>query len=311
MNLSEIKSVKENADIIRVISHFLPLQHKGLNYISRCPFHNEKSKSFTVNAKKNIFKCFGCGVKGDAIDFVAKQRNIPFKEAVHWVAEFQNITLEAEYSVTAYIEPQTSYLPLNLITPYTMDNNFIQWLKTVFPDHSQLPYPISTTQYWNNAVCFWYVDKDDQVRSGKVMQYNPENGKRIKEPEPLVTWVHKVMRIPDYNMKICLFGENLLKLYPNYIVCLVESEKTAIVASIRYPKFLWLAFGSLTNFTVERCMPLTGRRVILYPDVGAEKRWQAKMEEIQPLLSSIQFSLKVTNSTVIGYDLCDYIVDNL
>lgn len=311
MNLSDIKQIKNNADIIKVIGHFLDIKPKQNNFVSKCPFHEEKSMSFTVNRTKNIFKCFGCGASGDSIDFVMKVKNFNYGQAIEWISNFQNIQLDKEYIYIPEPERPVSYLPISIIKPYKMPNNFMIWLKSIFPDHKELVYPISSSGYWEGSVCFWYIDIDDNVRSGKIMQYNPENGKRIKDPEPLVTWVHKVLRISDYNMEMCLFGEHLIKKFTKHKICIVESEKTAIVASIVHPGFLWIASGSLSNLTIKRCQVLDGRDVILYPDVGAEGKWTEKMEQLKELLPNTKWSLRKCDNNTKGYDLCDFILDKL
>jgi len=315
MTLSEIKSVKKNSDIVKVIHHFIELKREGANYIARCPFHNEKSKSFTVSQSRGIFKCFGCGKSGDVIDFVQSHKGITQTEAVQWCADFQNITIQPEYKAEPYIEPVISYFPretfLNAMnSPKRYDNNFMKWLWSVYPD-GYIPYHISTSKHWHGSVVFWYEDDRGLIRSGKIMQYDPETGKRVKEPKPLITWVHKVLRIPNFNFEICLFGEHLLNLYPGRPVCIVESEKTAIIASIAYPKYIWLASGSLTNLNYKRCKVLAKRNVTLYPDVGAEDRWQEKMEQLQRLMSDTTYKLVGLKSEVKGYDLCDYILERL
>ena len=64
--ISNVAQIKERADIIEVIGNFIPLKKAGVNYLSNCPFHTEKSGSFVVSPKKQIYHCFGCGVSGDA-----------------------------------------------------------------------------------------------------------------------------------------------------------------------------------------------------------------------------------------------------
>jgi len=87
-NIEEIKQV---SNIVDVVSTYLPLKKSGANYTCTCPFHNEKSGSFTVNASKNIFKCFGCGESGNSIDFLIKYKKIELQEALHILAEKYNI----------------------------------------------------------------------------------------------------------------------------------------------------------------------------------------------------------------------------
>ena len=313
MEVATIKQVKNEADILKVIGHFVELKKDGANYVGSCPFHNERSNSFIVSKSKNIFKCFGCGAGGDLIDFVIKKNNLTYGQAIKWIVDFHSLKLTPEYKPKQYIELPTSFIdPKFYYSSIKSDkpNNFTDWLNSIFPAVNII-YPISTSKHWIGSVTFWYIDIDKNIRSGKIMQYNPKNGKRVKEPKPLVTWVHKVLKIKDFNIQTCLFGEHLLSEYPDKKVAIVESEKTAIVASIKYPKILWIASGSLSNLTVKRCEVLKDRHVLLYPDVGAESKWIEKAKQLAEFMPTTTFDVRCIDSDIKGYDLCDYIIDNL
>ncbi len=88
-----INEVKENNDIIEVVSQYVSLKRSGRNYFGLCPFHNEKSPSFSVSPDKQIFHCFGCGVGGNVISFISKIEGIGFKEAIENLADRANIKL--------------------------------------------------------------------------------------------------------------------------------------------------------------------------------------------------------------------------
>lgn len=88
-----IEEIKANINIVDVISSYVVLKRQGRNYFGLCPFHNEKSPSFSVSESKQIFHCFGCGVGGDVVGFLKKIENIEFKEAIEILAERANITL--------------------------------------------------------------------------------------------------------------------------------------------------------------------------------------------------------------------------
>lgn len=93
-----LNSVRENNDIVDVISQYVHLKRSGRNYFGICPFHNEKSPSLSVSPDKQIFHCFGCGVGGNVISFISKIEGIGFKEAVENLAERANITLPTLYN---------------------------------------------------------------------------------------------------------------------------------------------------------------------------------------------------------------------
>jgi DNA primase len=87
------EEVKNQADIVRIISDYLPLKKKGRNYLANCPFHTEKTPSFNVNPVKQIFHCFGCSVGGDVFGFVMQIERCDFVQAVKIVAEKVGIAL--------------------------------------------------------------------------------------------------------------------------------------------------------------------------------------------------------------------------
>lgn len=94
-----IDQVIETAQVEEVISHFVNLRRRGVNMIGLCPFHDEKTPSFTVSPSKNIYKCFGCGRGGNAVSFVMEHEGYSFPEAIRYLAKMYNINLvETEQS---------------------------------------------------------------------------------------------------------------------------------------------------------------------------------------------------------------------
>ena len=88
-----IEEVISNTDIVDLIGQYVPLKRRGANYIGLCPFHREKTPSFTVAPDKQIFKCFGCSEGGTAIQFIKKIENLDFREALEFLADKNNIDL--------------------------------------------------------------------------------------------------------------------------------------------------------------------------------------------------------------------------
>ena len=88
-----IEEVRSRNDIVDVVGQYVHLQKKGSNYFGRCPFHNEKSGSFSVSSHKQMFYCFGCGAGGNVITFLMKYDNLTFQEAVKQLAERAGIKL--------------------------------------------------------------------------------------------------------------------------------------------------------------------------------------------------------------------------
>ncbi len=97
-----IEEVRQKSDIVDVISGYVGLQKKGSNYMCCCPFHGEKTPSFSVNRSRQIYKCFGCGEGGNVITFVMKYENCTFPEALKMLADKAGVALpQMEYSEEA------------------------------------------------------------------------------------------------------------------------------------------------------------------------------------------------------------------
>ena len=96
MRISEelIERIKQENDIVDIISETVRLKRSGRNYMGLCPFHNDHSPSFSVSQDKQIYKCFSCGEAGNVFTFVMKQKNLNFLEAAKYLAEKVNIPLD-------------------------------------------------------------------------------------------------------------------------------------------------------------------------------------------------------------------------
>lgn len=101
MQISEeiLEKIKEANDIVDVISESVRLKKSGRSFSGLCPFHNEKSPSFSVSQEKQIYKCFGCGESGNVITFVMKNKHMPFMDAIKFLADRSNIVLQEEARV--------------------------------------------------------------------------------------------------------------------------------------------------------------------------------------------------------------------
>jgi DNA primase len=92
-----IQQIQNRIDIIEIIGGFVKLKKRGANYLGLCPFHNEKTPSFTVSPSKEIYKCFGCGRSGNTISFIMEHEKYSYVEALKWLAAKYNIEIEEEY----------------------------------------------------------------------------------------------------------------------------------------------------------------------------------------------------------------------
>jgi DNA primase len=89
-----IQQIQSRIDILDIVGSFVKLKRRGANYLGLCPFHNEKTPSFTVSPTKEIYKCFGCGRSGNAIGFLMEHEKYSFVEALRWLAQKYGVEIE-------------------------------------------------------------------------------------------------------------------------------------------------------------------------------------------------------------------------
>lgn len=123
-----IDKIFNAADIVDVIQDFVHLKKRGANYIGLCPFHNEKTPSFSVSQTKGIFKCFGCGESGNSVSFIMKHEKISYPEALKYLAKKYHITIEEKQLTEEEKQQKTERESLLIITKfaqkYFTDNLF-------------------------------------------------------------------------------------------------------------------------------------------------------------------------------------------
>jgi hypothetical protein len=207
--------------------------------------------------------------------------------------------------VAGFKRSLNSYDKNNLVTFLTKNLGSIATNKLIEK------YFIGTSDKWPGATIFWQIDLKGKIRTGKIMLYNSDTGKRIKEPYDHITWVHKQLNTREYELKQSFYGEHLLhdKSKP---VALVESEKTAIIASAYLPMFNWLAVGNISSLSEAKCRVLSGRNVVLYPDLNAFGLWSKKAKELSSItnfsVSDLLERKATTEERLKGLDLADYLI---
>ena len=283
----------------------------GAKY-SICPIcsnqrKKQKQKCMMLDWQTGIGTCQHCGA---IIQLHEKETNNNFRK--NEITRHSKQLLSVKPQATSYISKEIFKKSFS----HYSDNQLIQYLTSLFgktkTDELIRKYRIGTSKHWQGASVFWQIDHQLQIRTGKIMLYNAQTGKRIKQPFNHINWVHNVLKLKDYNLKQCLFGEHLLNdIQP---AALVESEKTAIIADAYLPRFTWLAVGSLNNLTVEKCKILNHRTVVLYPDLNAYKQWTDKAKQIEQklnikfIISEILLNKATQTQISAGYDLADYLV---
>lgn len=194
------------------------------------------------------------------------------------------------------------------------NNNFVKFLIKTFGENITIDlikkYYIGSSKHWNNSTVFYQKDTEGKIRTGKIMLYNPETGKRVKEPFDHITWLHSLLKINDFSLVQCLFGLHLIK-DTTKTIAIVESEKTAIIASVYLPQFIWLATGGKQNLRPELFEPIKNRKIIFYPDLKCFDNWSEKAKTLN-LSNYIVSDLLERNATDAekeqGFDIADYLL---
>ncbi len=119
-----IQKILETAHVEEVVGDFVSLKKRGVNYLGLCPFHNEKTPSFVVSPAKGIYKCFGCGKAGNAVNFVMEHEHYSYPEALRFLAKKYNIEIEEE-ALTPEMQQQIDERE-SLFTLNTFVNNYFQ-----------------------------------------------------------------------------------------------------------------------------------------------------------------------------------------
>jgi hypothetical protein len=186
---------------------------------------------------------------------------------------------------------------------------------------------VGTSKYWPDACVFWLIDERGRIRNGQVVQFD-ESGRTVKIPERRTRWMHTAMTrslqsngmaLPDWlnehnsTKGSCsyLYGLFQLATAPaSYPIAVVESPKTAVIASVYFPQFIWMATLGLGNLNSERLEPLRGRRIVLWPDVGGYNHWQTKAAALSKSGFTIQVSDLLEKKAVDeqGLDLADILL---
>lgn len=120
-----IDVVRDTARIEEVVGEFVILKRRGVNLLGLCPFHNEKTPSFTVSPSKGIYKCFGCGASGDSIKFVMEHEHFTYPEAIRYVAKKYHIQIEETEPSPEFLEEQSTREALFAVNQFA-ENHFIK-----------------------------------------------------------------------------------------------------------------------------------------------------------------------------------------
>ncbi|MBN1926150.1 MAG: DNA primase [Prolixibacteraceae bacterium] len=113
-----VERIIDAADIVDVVEEYVSLKRRGVNYLGLCPFHNEKTPSFTVSPAKQIYKCFGCGKGGSSVNFIMEHEHLSYIEALKYLAKKYHIEVVEEEETPEMIAQRNRHESLMIVTAY-------------------------------------------------------------------------------------------------------------------------------------------------------------------------------------------------
>lgn len=216
-----IQRIISRLDIIEVVGEFVKLKRRGSNYIGLCPFHNEKSPSFSVSPSKELFKCFGCGKSGNSITFLMEHEKMSYTEAIRWLGKKYNVEIEETQTDPEYREMQQAADSLAVINQFARDF-FVQQLNetemgravalSYLTERGFTPETIATFQ-----LGYCPDGRDTLAREALQRQYNKEyllrSGVVAERNGELVDNYRDRIIFPIHNTtgKVIGFGARLIK----------------------------------------------------------------------------------------------------
>ena len=286
------------------VGQFVKLRRNGKSHTGLCPFHDEKTPSFSVHPKKG-YTCFGCGASGsNAIDFVMAYDNTSFADAVEKVAAMSSIFIEQipgnnqQRQMTKKRKAEPPPFNPTIIPALSVKRFEINYTRsflftflsgrygTATIDQLFRTYGVGACNLYKEfaegaTTLFIQRDMQGRVRQIGACIYDPLTGKRKRDthlkPKRIGLPHMKRQNVAEEDIYLvqCFFGEDLLQ-GNTKPVAIVESEKTAMIASLHYPQFVWLATGG--SFGVGKPKPetwgvLNGRSINMYPDADKLFDW--------------------------------------
>jgi len=269
-----IQRIKDSAIINEVIGSFITLKREGKDYKSCCPFHAEKSPSFSVSPVKGIYKCFGCGKSGDSITFLIEHEKMSYVDALKWVASKYNIEIE-EVRTKNYVKPAPRL--------QKMSDKAVEWFEKErhISNNTLLRFGVTEAIEWMpqfkqevNTICFNYI-KDGELINIKFR--GPKKSFKMAKDAELI--FYNLDEIEKEQECIIVEGEiDCLSLYEAGMYNVVSVPNGAAPGNQRleYLDNCWSYFENKTKIILmvdndppgERLREELGRRL------GYDKCWQ-------------------------------------
>jgi len=284
----------------------LKFEKNRTKFAQHCPCgkSNKDGKFSPFKGYSDKGKCFSC----DEIFLPGFQ-----KSNIHDYSHNEYpVKPNQEYSENSMTSSTINESIFKKSTYHFKKNNFFRFLMNLFGEEKaselcEMYYVGSATK---SRTVFWQVDYHGSVRSGKVMSYSAETGKRNKSRNAFPTWVHSELKLQNFELRQCLFGEHLLK-QSRKKVGIVESEKTAIICAGMKTDRVWLATGGKTGLSPFKFKNLKESNVKLFPDLGEYDFWSTKSDNLGISNISVSSYLEErapNEDRSNGFDLADYFI---
>ena len=307
-----IRSVTDAARIEDVVGDFVQLRKAGVNLTGICPFHDDRHdgnfivRPSTISEARhgNTYRCFVCDAKGGPVQFLMNAGRMSFPDAIRYLGK--KYCIDVDNQPLNWTPPPPRPIPpppppleiprewvvrsMQLSSQSTFSSWFLSlpWSKDERERIHDTLWQYCVGGWKDDRVVFWMIDHKGTPRAAKLMRYL-EDGHRDKSEHP--GWIYNQdgcrqrLNPDEHTILKPLFGSHLLKRYPDAVVNIVESEKTALIMANYYGNLdtqIWLACGGLKHLQLESMQPLIeqGRKVWLWPDKDGIDKWQEVCDKL-------------------------------
>jgi twinkle protein len=241
-----IQQVKASVVTYDIISNFIKLKKEGSDYKALCPFHDEKTASFSISPSKNMYKCFGCGKNGDGLTFLIEHEKMSFPEAIRYVANKNGITIEETATKKTVTKPIPRLEKLN--------SEFIEYFETKrkISNNTLLRFKVTESfefmpkaQKSVRAICFNYYRNDELIN----IKFRA-SGKDFKMQKDAELIFYNLDSIKDEDTAYITEGEiDAMSLYEAGIYNVVSVPNGASVQGVQKLEYLDNCYKYFTNKT--------------------------------------------------------------
>ena len=303
-----IQQILSRIDIIEIVGGFVKLKKRGANYLGLCPFHNEKSPSFTVSPAKEIYKCFGCGRSGNTISFLMEHEKYSYAEALRWLAARYNVEIEEKELSPEVRQQQQVAESLYIINGFAQ--KYFSNVLFSTDEGQDIGYSYLKERGFNEEIIRKFQlgyapdQRDTFARAALAAQYNPEylqkSGLVVLREDKLLDNYRGRIIFPIHNQtgKVIGFGARIIKTNdraPKYI----NTPENEIYVKSRILYGSWFARQAIDK--QDECLLVEG-----YTDVISLH--QAGIENVVAsggtslTIDQLRLIKKYTNHLTIIYD---------